>query len=112
MSATGWQGRLNAASNEEDVVTVCRDFLGLWTPEEIAQLPATCWPRRDLDWHDVNPFAMKLIQHIDIGDRISAPMLHKLSTFFTKAALRLAQITAPKAEASSKQEESRPRSGE
>jgi hypothetical protein len=112
MSATGWQGRLNDASSADDVVDVCREFLGLWTPEEIAQLPPSCRPHDDLDAHDVTPYALKLIQFVGVGDRATAPMLYKLSAFFTKAALRMAQVALRATDEPSAHEERQRRSPE
>ena len=112
MSATGWQGRLDDASSTEDVVDVCREFLGLWTPEEFAQLPSTCRPHDDLGSQDVTPYALKLIQFVGVGDRATVPMLYRLSTFFTKAALRMAQVALPTGDGSSTHGEWRPPSGE
>jgi hypothetical protein len=112
MSAIGWQARLNEASSAEGVVNVCREYVGLWTSDEIAQLPATCRPRDDLDSQDLNPYALKLIQFVGVGDRASVPMLYKLSTFFTKAALRLEQVTPAVGDVFQQQGSSRPRSSE
>jgi hypothetical protein len=110
MSTIGWQGRLNEASSQEDVVFVCRQFLGLWTPQEIAELPEVCRPKDRLDVDDVNPYAIMLIWHLGIGDRATAPMLHRMSTFFTRAALRLAEIRAQVVGVTSERRKSRDRS--
>jgi hypothetical protein len=98
MSATGWQDRLKEASTQEGVVIVCNEYLGLWKPEELAELPATCWPNDVIGLEDVSPYALKLIAAVGVGDRSTAPMLYKMSTFFTKAALRLAEIMGPRAQ--------------
>ena len=93
ISATAWQGRLNEAPGKEDVVAVCRQFLSHWTHGEIEELPAGCRPNATIDSDYVNAYALMLIRQLGIGDRVTAPMLYKMSTFFTRAALRLAEIT-------------------
>jgi hypothetical protein len=104
---TGWQSRLDEASTKDDVVGVCKEFLALWTAEELAQLPASCQPKAAIAAEEVNYYALTLIRQSDIGDRSSAPLLHRMSTFFTKAALRLAQITVQSAELFSERRKSR-----
>jgi hypothetical protein len=94
MSAIGWQGRLNEASTREDVVLVCRDFLDACTPEEILELPQYLRPEELAAAQDVTDYAIKLVQHWSIGDRTTAPMLDRMTAFFTKAGLRIAQIPA------------------
>jgi hypothetical protein len=59
----------------------------------LAELPASCVPARVVEVRDVSPYALRLIRQLGIGDRATDPVLHEVTTFFTKAALRLAQIT-------------------
>jgi hypothetical protein len=111
MSAIGWQGRLNEASTREDVVMVCKDFLDACTPEEILELPQYLRPEKELaEAQDVTDYAIKLVQHWSIGDRTSAPMLDRMTAFFTKADLRLAQIlSVPNAVSPAQDNSRRPR---
>ena len=109
MSAIGWQGRLNEASTAEVVAAVCTQFLASLTDADRAELPITCRPPAPLDAGEISPYALRLIRQMGVGDRASAPVLHEVTTFFTKAALRLAQITTQFAEVSN--EERRSRSG-
>jgi hypothetical protein len=112
MLTLAWQGRLDEASSEDAVVVVCRDFLALWTPKELAELPAICLPQVIVEGDEVNTYALKLIRHLGVGDRASAPMLHRMSTFFTRAALRLAQMRAHMPEIPAKQRNSGSRSSD
>jgi hypothetical protein len=104
MSAAAWQDRLNEASTREEVVLVVQDFLALWKPEEIAQLPPDCMPGTMEDAAQVNSYALKLAHRhtIWIGD-VSA--LHRMATFFTKAALRVFQINDLSAQVRSEKRE-------
>ncbi|MEP7069839.1 MAG: hypothetical protein ABI789_11380 [Usitatibacter sp.] len=56
---------------------------------------------------DVSPYALALIRQLGVGERATAPGLHRLTTFFTKAALRLAQISTQFAEVSAELRKSR-----
>jgi hypothetical protein len=91
MSIAGWQHRLDEASTPEDVVDVVHDFLALWKQEDIEELPFDCRPGGMASAAQVNSYALKLARRhtIGIGD-VSA--MHRMATFFTKAALRLYQI--------------------
>ena len=107
MSAIGWQGRLNEASTLEGVARVCNEFLASITPDEFDELPPSCRPRPEVTSRDVSPYALALIRQLGVGDRVGAPALHRLTTFFTKAALRLEQITTQFAEVSAELRKSR-----
>ena len=109
MSAIGWQGRLNDASTEEAIALVCRRYLDLWTPEQLAELPGSCRPRAELDSGDVEPYAVRLIRQLGVGDRATAPLLYTLTTFFTKAALRMVQLREQSGLAPSQRKEVPPR---
>jgi hypothetical protein len=91
VSAAGWQRRLNEASTEEDVVLVVNEFLASWKAEEIAQLPLDCKPGVIENAAEVNSYALWLAHRhtIGVGD-VSA--MHRMATYFTRAALRIFQI--------------------
>src|SRR5213083_2814576 len=108
MSVTGWQGRINDASTEEAVALVCRRYLELWTPEQLAELPESCRPRAELDSDDVGPYALRLIRQLGVGDRATAPFLYTLTTFFTKAALRMVQMRENAGDVPPRRKEARP----
>ena len=108
MSAIGWQGRLNEASTTDEVAVVCREFLASMTPVALAELPASCTPKERIEVQDVSPYALSLIRQLGIGSRSSAPALHEVTTFFTKAALRLAMITTQIAEVTAEHRRSHP----
>ena len=92
MLGSGWQGHLNEASTQRDVVSVCNQFLTMWSAAELAELPEACRPKDVVVLEDVTPYAVKLVLQLVDGDSVTAPMLARMSTFFTKAALRLAEI--------------------
>lgn len=90
--AVAWQGLLDAAASEEEVVTAVRDYLALVSPEEIAALPVACRPGRIVDASDVNDYAFVLAQHQFLRDPLEVTTLQKLSSFMTSASLRLTQL--------------------
>ncbi len=97
----GWQGHLNEAATQRDVVCVCNQFLTMWSAAELAELPESCRPKAVMDLADVNPYAVKLVLELGDRDSTTARTMHRMSTFFTKAALRLAEIaTASRGEVS------------
>jgi hypothetical protein len=93
----GWHNHLNEASTEENVVAVCNAFLAAWTFQELGQLPALCQPRTVIESKDVGPYAFRLIEKLGDRDAATAPTLHRMTTFFNKAARRLVEIGAPQA---------------
>ena len=101
MTLIGWQGRLNEASTPDDVVHVARDFLARWSPAELSALPAECMPGKIVDDEDIGRYALMLVQGSCAGDRLADGALQRMASFFTRASLRLAQITAQATEVSS-----------
>lgn len=97
LTSIGWQGRLNECVEPHEVVMAVKDYLALWTPEEIGALPEACRPGRIVDGDDVAGYALTLARAQCDG---IDPQLDKLAVFMTSAALRLAQITARTSEVS------------
>jgi hypothetical protein len=111
LSQLGWHGRLNEAVSEEDVVAIARDYMALWSPEELGELPADLRPGKLVDGDDVNGFALALVQaQMARGTRYEAHV-HKMGAFFSNASLRIAQILARMSEVSSEGAESASRYG-
>jgi hypothetical protein len=94
LAATTWQGRLDDARTESDVVSVVRDFMASIEPREIAMLPEPCQPGKFFDANDVTSFAFTLIRNECDADSESARLGKKLSAFFAGASIRLSQILA------------------
>lgn len=92
MAVAGWQAQLDMASNEYAVAAVCNRFLSTWTAEELSEIPLSCRPDDVIEAEVIAPYAIRLIAAVGVGNRMSAPMLYRMSTFFTKAALRLADV--------------------
>jgi hypothetical protein len=99
-----WQGRLNSASTEAEVVDVVRDFMAQVSPYDLARLPEECRPRKMVDANDITSYAFAIVRHhCDDADG-TARVAHKLAAFFTSASIRLSHILAA---ANSDQDDSR-----
>ena len=96
---TTWNSSLDDATTADAVTSICDRFVTAWTFQELGQLPAACQPNDVVETDDVSPYALKLVERLGERDAAAAPMLHRMSTFFSKAALRLAQIAALEAKA-------------
>ncbi|HUP30397.1 MAG TPA: hypothetical protein VM122_09510 [Usitatibacter sp.] len=87
----GWHGRLSEASTQDAVVGVVQDFVSILADSELDELPTGCRPGPMTNAQQVTVFALMLAHRHD-GDPKTAPALHRVATFFTKAALRIYQI--------------------
>src|SRR3954470_12448816 len=81
----GWQGRLDQAMTREDVVGVARDYMALWSPNELSCLPANLRPGKLVDSDDVSDCALRFIQ-AEMGRGTEAEThVGKLRAFFSRA---------------------------
>lgn len=87
-----WQERLANTDTEGDVVSVARDYIAQFTPEEVSHLPDACKPTKVVDGNDVSDYALTLVrQHCDDGEGSMSP-IHRLAAFFSNASVRLTEI--------------------
>lgn len=87
----GWHGRLSEASTQDAVVGVVREFVSILADSDLDELPTGCRPGPMENAQHVTVFAL-MLAHRHTGDPKAAPALHRVATFFTKAALRIYQI--------------------
>jgi hypothetical protein len=89
----GWHGCLSQASVPEEVVSLARDFMALWTPYEIELIPEELRPGKIVDADDVAQIALRIMSSGHVSDEIvPGALLHRLAVFFSSAAARLSQI--------------------
>ena len=89
----GWQDRLTHAQTETDVVEVARDFIAQFSPYEIAALPESCRPpNRVKDANDITEYAFTLVRHHCDNGEPHDYAAHRLTNFFSNAAVRLSKI--------------------
>jgi hypothetical protein len=96
--AVSWAQRLAAARTESEVVAVARDFLATFSPYDLARLPEECRPGRIVDGSDVNDFALLLVRYDQDDRQGTARCIHRLTTFFTNASIRLSELLAAHAD--------------
>lgn len=92
LSQLGWHGRLGEAGTAEDVVAIARDYLALWSPEELALVPPELRPGKLVDADDVSAYALALVQAQMGRGSPGEAVVHKIGNFFGSASLRLSQI--------------------
>jgi len=85
-----WQKELLLAPNADFVLNTVRDYLVLWRPDELSQLPEPCAPGQFETAQDVTEYAAALMNHEAEGRRSTAR--EALTTFFTIAARRIAEL--------------------
>jgi hypothetical protein len=89
---TPWNISLLEAQTADEVAMVCAGFIGALTPQELADLPARLHPPDILDADSIALYAMTLIRMTGIDDLTLKRPAYTMSRFFTKAALRLADL--------------------
>jgi hypothetical protein len=89
-----WQDRLDSAATESEVISIARDFIAQFTPQEIERLPKACRPGKFFEANDVTSHAFALIRYECGKQDEAAAVLRRLASFFSNASIRLSQIMA------------------
>ena len=90
--SVSWQDRLDDAGNVHDIVDIASDFLATRDRHERAALPEPCRPGKIFDADDVTSYAFQLMQNGCDGAADARPLLHRMTSFFSNASVRCAQI--------------------
>jgi hypothetical protein len=88
---TAWQMRLDEACSNADVLEVVGDFLATWASLELKAIAVELRPAALNNAQQVNAYAFLLARMLT-GNAKTQPELHRMSTFFTKASLRIFQL--------------------
>ena len=88
-----WMRRLEGARDAEAVVEIAKDFLFMWSPSEIEELPEAARPPEITTSDDVSGYAFALGE-ARCKDEQLLPELQEMATFFSAASNRLSQIYA------------------
>ena len=99
LTATSWPQRLRVANTEQGVVDAARDFLATFSPYDLARLPESLRPGRIVDANDVSELAFTLVRQCHDDAQGTARCIHKLTSFFTQASVRLSELKAQGAHA-------------
>jgi hypothetical protein len=92
MAVFGWTARLREAQSVEALMGLCVRYVELLPTEELDDMPTECRPPLLCDSAQITSHAIRLIQFSEIGDRGAHPALRPMTSFFTRAALRLAEL--------------------
>jgi hypothetical protein len=85
-----WHQEILRAARAQDVLSTIHDYVVLWRPDELSQLPV---PMPQLaEPRDVSEYAAALLQHEGDGRRSAAR--EALTAVFTLGARRLAELAA------------------
>lgn len=107
---TSWIGQLESASSTSAVVAIVRDYIALWSPEEIAALPPSVRPGRVRDESDVTDLHERLVEAYRTtrasGDALAA--LQRLTGFMARASIRVAELGGPRREDAGEDAQSSP----
>lgn len=94
MVMISWFGQLESAQTVSAVVAIARDYLAMWSPEELGMLPVAVRPGRLRDAADVTDLHGHLVEAYRntraSGDALAA--LQRLTGFFARASVRIAQL--------------------
>lgn len=91
-----WRNLLRESAHEDEVLTLVRDHMARWSPEEIARLPHDCRPGRIRDADDISHWAYQLASnHCARTMRgEDEPLLERMLELVTQAAVRLSELKA------------------
>jgi hypothetical protein len=93
--------QLDAARDPAEVVSVMRDYMATWTPEEMGRLPHACRPGRIRVAEDIEELHASAVDAYRStrasGEELKA--LQLLTSFLVRASMRLAQLRMPGEEA-------------
>ena len=108
---TSWIGQIEGAPSASDVVAIVRDYIAMWSPEEIGALPAAVRPGRVRDESDVVDLHERLVEAYRTtrasGDALAT--LQRLTGFMARASIRIAELGGPAREAAEDDAPSYPR---
>lgn len=90
-----WFDQLEDATTVAGAVAIARDYIAMWSPEEIALLPPAVRPGRLRDEADIAELHERLVDEYRAtrasGEPLSA--LQRLMGFFARASVRIAQLS-------------------
>lgn len=92
-----WWNQLKDTASEAEVVSLTREFLAAWTPEQLAGVPQDARPGRISNGDDIRELALNLKRaNFDfVGEELDGLLLEKMSAFFSEAALHLSRLAEP-----------------
>ena len=98
---TTWHTQLDDSRDIETILSVTRDYLATFGPEDLARLPDDCRPGRIKGEDDITYWSCKLaqFQQKDPNERIDAELLQEMLNYFLHAWFRISQIQRARSKA-------------
>lgn len=91
---TSWFGQIENAASPDAVVATVRDYIAMWSPEEIALLPSAVRPGRVRDESDIEDLHERLVEAYRTtrasGDSLAT--LQRITGFMARASIRIAEL--------------------
>ncbi len=89
-----WQPLIREARTDEAIVALMREYLALWSSDDLARLPADCRPTDISTGTEVSQWAVVLArtERTFRGEREVEILLDQMANVFTAAADRLREI--------------------
>ena len=86
--------QIDAAKSSFEVVTITRDYLATWTPDELALLPEQCRPGRIRDEQDIDQLHVRLVEEYGRSRPSDETLaaLQRITSFIVRASVRIAQL--------------------
>jgi hypothetical protein len=89
-----WHRQIDDAASVAEVVSIARDFLATWTPQELARLPAECRPGKIRDESDIAELHARLAEEYRTtrasGDELTT--LQLITSFMVRTSVRIAEL--------------------
>lgn len=102
MSMTTWFSQIDRARSVTELLSLTRDYIATWSPEELALLPPECRPGRIRDAQDIEDLHGTLVDVYRVtrvtGEALEA--LQRLTSFFVRLSIRLSEIAGRAGDAS------------
>jgi hypothetical protein len=91
---TSWFAQLDRAKSIPETVSVARNFIAEWSPQDLALLPESCRPGRLRDEQDIETLHARLVETYRdsraTGKELDA--LQRLTSFMVRASIRLSEL--------------------
>lgn len=89
-----WFRQIDSAQSLAEVLSIARDYIATWTPEELARLPVECRPGRVRDEADLEELHSTLVEEYRRSRLASEELaaLQRLTSFMVRASVRIAQL--------------------
>jgi len=89
-----WHAQLDAIADVESLLSLTRDYVATFAPEQLARIPEGCRPGRIKGEDDIAYWSCKLAQHShkDTATPVDADLMQEMLNYFLHSWVRLSQI--------------------